>query len=42
MRSDPDNPARPASGTVLCALDEIPSPGAKGFRFRQGEALFAG
>lgn len=42
MRGDPDNPARPASGTVLCALDEIPSPGSKGFRFREGEALFAG
>lgn len=26
----------------LCALDEIEEPGAKGFRFRQGEALFAG
>jgi nitrite reductase/ring-hydroxylating ferredoxin subunit len=26
----------------LCALDEIADPGSKGFRFRQGEALFAG
>ena len=42
MRPDPDNPARPTAGTRLCALDEIPSPGAKGFRFRQNEALFAG
>lgn len=42
MRTDPDNPARPAGGTVLCTLDEIPSPGAKGFRFRQDETLFAG
>jgi nitrite reductase/ring-hydroxylating ferredoxin subunit len=42
MRTDPDNPARPAPGAVLCALDDIPSPGAKGFRFRQDDALFAG
>lgn len=42
MRADPDNPARPVAGTPLCALDEIPSPGSKGFRFREGEALFAG
>jgi nitrite reductase/ring-hydroxylating ferredoxin subunit len=42
LRSDPNNPARPAPGTVLCALDEIPSPGAKGFRFREGETMFAG
>lgn len=42
MRADPDNPARPASGTVLCGLDEIASPGSKGFRFREGDALFAG
>jgi len=42
MRNDSDNLARPAAGTRLCALDEIPSPGAKGFRFRQDEAMFAG
>lgn len=42
MRADLDNPARPAPGTVLCGLDEIASPGSKGFRFREGEALFAG
>lgn len=42
MRTDPDNPARPAPGTLLCALDEIASPGAKGFRFREDQALFAG
>jgi nitrite reductase/ring-hydroxylating ferredoxin subunit len=42
MRTDPDNPARPAPGAVLCALDEIPSPGAKGFRYRAGDAVFAG
>jgi nitrite reductase/ring-hydroxylating ferredoxin subunit len=42
LRNDPENPARPVAGTVLCALDEIPSPGAKGFRFRQDEAMFAG
>lgn len=36
------NPARPAPGAVLCRVDDIPEPGAKGFRFREGEALFAG
>ena len=41
-RTDPDNPARPAPGSVLCALDEIASPGARGFRFRADEAVFAG
>jgi nitrite reductase/ring-hydroxylating ferredoxin subunit len=41
-RSEPDNPARPAAGTRLCALDEVPDPGSKGFRFREGSRLFAG
>jgi len=41
-RADPSNPARPAAGDVLCSLDEIASPGARGFRFREGEAVFAG
>jgi len=41
-RTDPSNPARPASGTALCRLDEIASPGARGFRFRSDEAVFAG
>jgi nitrite reductase/ring-hydroxylating ferredoxin subunit len=36
------NPARPASGLRLCALAELTDPGAKGFRFRKDEALFAG
>lgn len=36
------NPARPAAGTELCRLDEITEPGAKGFDFRQGEAIFGG
>jgi nitrite reductase/ring-hydroxylating ferredoxin subunit len=36
------DPARPAPATRLCALAEIGDPGAKGFRFRVGEALFAG
>lgn len=36
------NPARPAPGLRLCALAEIGDPGAKGFRFRQDAALFAG
>ncbi|WP_374575291.1 Rieske (2Fe-2S) protein [Phenylobacterium sp.] len=36
------NPARPPAGVDLCALGDLADPGAKGFRFRQGEALFAG
>ncbi len=36
------NPARPAPGTVLCGLADLPDPGARGFMFRQGEALFLG
>lgn len=36
------NPARPAAGTRLCALDELPDPGSKGFRYREGRALFSG
>ncbi|MEO9211564.1 MAG: Rieske (2Fe-2S) protein [Caulobacteraceae bacterium] len=32
------NPARPAAGTRLCALGDLP----KGFIFREGEALFLG
>ncbi len=36
------NPARPAPGTVLCALADLADPGSKGFMFRQGEALFLG
>ena len=36
------NPARPPTGERLCALDDIPSPGAKGFRFRRDDAVFAG
>jgi nitrite reductase/ring-hydroxylating ferredoxin subunit len=41
-RTDPDNPARPAPGSVLCPLDEIASPGSRGFRYREGDAVFAG
>jgi nitrite reductase/ring-hydroxylating ferredoxin subunit len=36
------NPALPAAGTRLCGLDEIADPGARGFVFRDGEALFLG
>lgn len=36
------NPARPAPGALLCRLDDIPDPGARGFSFRAGGALFAG
>ncbi|MBV8593862.1 MAG: Rieske (2Fe-2S) protein [Caulobacteraceae bacterium] len=39
MNSDP---ARPGPGLRLCRLDEVPDPGARGFSFRAGEALFAG
>lgn len=38
----PSNPARPAPGLRLCALSELADPGAKGFRFRADQALFAG
>ena len=34
--------ARPPAGAVLCRLDEIGDPGAKGFEFRDGELRFAG
>lgn len=37
-----DNPARPPPGTRLCGLAEVAEPGAKGFRFRQDDKLFAG
>ncbi len=36
------NPARPPKGSRLCALADIGDPGAKGFVFRTGEALFLG
>jgi nitrite reductase/ring-hydroxylating ferredoxin subunit len=36
------NPARPPAGTRLCGLEEIKDPGAKGFRFREGDYLFMG
>lgn len=36
------NPARPPAGHRLCTLAEIADPGAKGFLFREGEALFLG
>ena len=34
--------ARPQPGTFLCRLDELADPGSKGFRFRAGDAMFAG
>lgn len=37
-----DDPARPPPGTRLCALADLPDPGARGFRFRAERALFAG
>ena len=36
------NPARPPAGVRLCALADLADPGAKGFSFREGSALFAG
>jgi nitrite reductase/ring-hydroxylating ferredoxin subunit len=36
------NPAQPPAGTVLCRLDALADPGAKGFDFREGEAVFMG
>ena len=36
------NDARPAAGTILCRFDELNDPGAKSFRFRDGDVLFAG
>lgn len=42
MASSDANPARPAPGLRLCALAEIADPGARGFRFRENQKLFAG
>ena len=36
------NPAQPGPGERLCAVADIGDPGAKGFVFRNGDALFAG
>jgi nitrite reductase/ring-hydroxylating ferredoxin subunit len=36
------NPAQPRPGTTLCDLGDLADPGAKGFMFREGEALFMG
>lgn len=36
------NPARPPAGFRLCRLDAVADPGAKGFRFREGDRMFAG
>jgi nitrite reductase/ring-hydroxylating ferredoxin subunit len=33
---------RPPHGVRLCALAEIAEPGARGFRFRDGDRMFAG
>ena len=40
-RPQADNPAAPPPGTRLCAVSDLADPGARGFRFREGEALFA-
>jgi nitrite reductase/ring-hydroxylating ferredoxin subunit len=39
---DEANAARPAAGTVLCAVEDIAEPGGKTFRFREGDDLFTG
>lgn len=39
---DGANAARPAPGTALCAVADIPEPGGKTFRFREGDDLFTG
>lgn len=36
------NPARPPAGYVLCRLDDLADPGARGFSFREGDFLFMG
>jgi nitrite reductase/ring-hydroxylating ferredoxin subunit len=36
------NPAQPGAGVALCPVDAVKEPGAKGFVFRSGEALFMG
>jgi nitrite reductase/ring-hydroxylating ferredoxin subunit len=33
---------RPPAGHDLCAFDDLADPGARGFRFRSGERMFAG
>ncbi len=35
-----DLPGAPKPGTILCALDDIPDPGAKGFVFGSGIERF--
>ena len=37
-----ENPAKPPFGAAICALEDIPDKGAKGFVFREGDKLFAG
>ena len=32
--------SRPPAGSVLCRVDDIPSPGAKGFEFANGDTPF--
>ncbi|HEX4197059.1 MAG TPA: Rieske 2Fe-2S domain-containing protein [Caulobacteraceae bacterium] len=36
------NPAQPGPDTRLCALADIPDPGAKGFFFRTDDQVFLG
>lgn len=39
---DLDNPAQPKPGTRLCSLADLHDPGARGFMFRERDALFFG
>ena len=34
--------SRPPAGSVLCRVDDIPSPGATGFEFASGDTPFRG
>ena len=34
--------SRPPAGSVLCRLEDVPSPGAKGFEFSNGDTPFRG
>ena len=36
------NPARPPAGAYLCALEDLPDPGSRGFLYRADESLFLG
>ena len=37
-----ENPARPAAGVRLCAVEELENPGSRGFRFTKESRRFSG